>query len=55
LIIWKLTEQHADYVMRVLQARPYQEVAQLINELVAQANQGTPVEMPKPAAESVTQ
>lgn len=37
-IIWTVTEQEADYLMKVLATRPYSEVAGLIQKLVAQAN-----------------
>jgi len=37
-INWTVTEQEADYLMKVLATRPYSEVAGLIQKLVAQAN-----------------
>ena len=51
MIVWKLSEQQADYIMKVLATRPYGEVAQLVQELVNQANGGTPVAIPKPVAQ----
>ena len=38
MITWNLNEQAADYILKCLQQRPYAEVAQLIPELVNQAN-----------------
>jgi hypothetical protein len=39
-ITWVLTPQEADVVMGALSQRPFAEVVQLIQKLVAQANPG---------------
>ena len=38
MITWTVNEQTADYILKCLHQRPYAEVAQLIPELVNQAN-----------------
>jgi hypothetical protein len=37
-ITWNITEQEADYIMKLIMARPYGEVAGLVQKLVNQAN-----------------
>jgi len=37
-ITWNVTEQEADYLMKLLATRPYGEVVGLIQKLVDQAN-----------------
>lgn len=38
MIIWKLNEQQADYIVKVLAQRPFAEVNELLQDLVRQAN-----------------
>lgn len=38
-IIWTVTEQEADFIMKLIMTRPYGEVVQLIQKLLAQANE----------------
>jgi len=38
MIYWKVSEQEADYVFKVLQQRPFGEVNGLIQKLLDQAN-----------------
>ena len=42
MIVWKLTEQHADQVLTALGHRPFLEVNGLIQELLKQAQQQQP-------------
>jgi leucyl aminopeptidase (aminopeptidase T) len=38
-ITWVITEQEADYIMKLIMTRPYGEVAGLVQKLVNQANE----------------
>jgi hypothetical protein len=44
MIVWKLTEQHADQVLTALGHRPFLEVNGLIQELLKQAQQQQPAQ-----------
>ena len=38
MITWNVSEQEADYILKVIQQRPFAEVHQLIQKLLDQAN-----------------
>jgi hypothetical protein len=38
-IIWTVTPQEADYIMKLIMARPYGEVSVLVQKLLDQANE----------------
>jgi len=52
MITWTINEQTADYILKCLHQRPYAEVAQLIPDLVNQANaKPAPTTEPSPQGE----
>jgi hypothetical protein len=44
MITWNLDEKQADYILQVLQTRPFAEVHQLVAELMKQAQPKPPVQ-----------
>jgi hypothetical protein len=44
MITWNIDEKQADYILQVLQTRPFAEVHQLVAELLKQANVQPPAQ-----------